>query len=53
MDSKIQVLLGSQLSSVSLRVVAGLLSRHHRGSGLNRQYIADSGPREGSVSRKV
>ena len=45
-DSKIQVLLRSLLSSVSL-IVAGLLSRHHRGSGLNRQYIVDSGPREG------
>ena len=50
---KIQVLLGSQLSCVSLGVVAGQWSRSHRDSGLNRQYIADSGPCEGSVSRKV
>ena len=35
------------------RIVAGQWSRRHRDSGLSRQYTADSGPREGSVSRKV
>ena len=48
-----QVMPGSQLSCVSLRVVAGQWSRRHRDSGLSRQYIADSGPCEGSVSRQV
>ena len=36
-----------------ISVVAGQWSRRHRDSGLSRQYIADSGPREGSVSRQV
>ena len=44
---------GSQLSCISLGVVAGQWSRRHRESGLSRQYIAYSGPREGSVSRQV
>ena len=48
-----QVIPWSQLSCVSLGVAAGQWSRRHRDSGLGRQYIADSGPRECSVSRKV
>ena len=46
-------MLGSKLSCVSLGIVAGQWSRRHRDSGHSRQYIEDSGPREGSVSRQV
>ena len=52
-DSKIQIMPWSQMSCISLGVVAGQWSRRHRDSDHSRQYIEDSGPCEDSVSRQV